>query len=89
VGDKYKNVMKILPNFWGWGWGRGWDYLTTFSPPKKGNMQQNIPLYYYFFKPHLCKISYKKIWMHLACDCSYLSKQIKIFLSSSTWDRVK
>ncbi len=99
MGDKCKNVMKILPNFWGWGGGgggggggglfEGFFYQKKsdgfFSPEKRKYVTKYSSLFY-CFKPHLCKISYKKIWMHLACDCSYLSKQIKIFLSSSIWD---
>jgi hypothetical protein len=82
--------MKILPNFWGWGGGGGGGggvgfFLGFFSPKKRKYVTKYSSLFY-CFKPHLCKISYKKIWMHLACDCSYLSKQIKIFLSSSIWD---
>jgi hypothetical protein len=39
VGDKCKNVMKILPNFWGWGGGGGGGggvgFFDGFFYPKK------------------------------------------------------
>ncbi len=56
MGDKCKNVMKILPNFWVLGGGEGGglgNYLMAFSPPTKGNMQK-ILLFILLFVPHLC-----------------------------------
>ncbi len=93
-----KIVMKINSSkFFGLGLGKGGegDYLTTFSPPppqNKGNMQQNVPFYITIFTSFVANFHTKKnIWMHLACDCWYLSKQIKIFFFSRAFgiDRVK